>query len=131
MLRRISPLADNPPKPWRRRVFHGGTTGFARGAPLFDLRGLNQTDPLRLTPFPHLTNLPNGAPRNPGFGSTGAAMFHPGKDNGRLFHDQIILYGLNPVDAPCDLPRLIDGLLRINEAAQLNRTLVSFDTDLE
>src|SRR4030042_7106534 len=49
----------------------------------------------------------------------------------RLFHDQIILYGLNPVDAPCDLTRLIDGLLRINEAAQLNDALVSFDTDLE
>src|SRR3989304_1963033 len=33
MLRRISPLADNPPKPWRRRVFHRGSAGFARGAP--------------------------------------------------------------------------------------------------
>jgi len=35
------------------------------------------------------------------------------------------------LDAPCDFPRLIDGLLRINEAAQLNDALVSFDTDLE
>ena len=67
----------------------------------------------------------------PGFGSTRAAMFHPGKHNGRLFHDQIILYGFDPLDAPCDLTRFIDGLLRINEAAQLNRALVSFDTDLE
>ena len=33
MLRRMSTLADNRPKPWRRRVFHGGTTGSARGAP--------------------------------------------------------------------------------------------------
>ena len=84
-----------------------------------------------MTPFPHLTNLPNGALRNPGFGSTAAAMFHPGKDNGRLFHDQIILYGFDPLDAPCDFTRFIDGLLRINEAAQLNGALVSFDTDLE
>ncbi len=34
LLRRISLKADNPPKPWHRRVFYGGTTGFARGAPL-------------------------------------------------------------------------------------------------
>jgi len=33
MLRRISLLADNPPEPWHRRVSHGGTTGFACGAP--------------------------------------------------------------------------------------------------
>jgi hypothetical protein len=58
-------------------------------------------------------------------------MFHPGKDNGRLFHDQIILYGFDPFDAPCELTRFIHGLLRINEAAQLNDALVSFDTDLE
>ena len=37
-------------------------------------------------------------------------MLHPGKDNGRLFHDQIILYGFDPFDAPCDLTRFIDGL---------------------
>ena len=49
----------------------------------------------------------------------------------RLFHDQIILYGFDPLDAPCDLTRFIDGLLRINEAAQLNDPLVSFNTDLE
>jgi hypothetical protein len=53
------------------------------------------------------------------------------KDNGRLFHDEIILYRFDPVDAPCDLACFIDGLLRINEAAQLNDALVSFDTDLE
>jgi len=49
----------------------------------------------------------------------------------RLFHDQIILYGFYPFDAPCDFNRFIDGLLRINEAAQLNGALVSFDTDLK
>jgi hypothetical protein len=49
----------------------------------------------------------------------------------RLFHDQIILNGFNTVDARCDLTSFIDGHLRINEAAQLNRALVSFDTDLE
>gem|GEM_PF-2076940 len=48
-----------------------------------------------------------------------------------LFHVQIILYGVDPLDAPCDLTRFIHGLLRINEAAQLNDPLVSFDTDLE
>jgi hypothetical protein len=48
-----------------------------------------------------------------------------------LFHVQIILYGFDPLDAPCDLTRFIDGLLRINEAAQLNDALVSFNTDLE
>jgi hypothetical protein len=58
-------------------------------------------------------------------------MFHPGKDNGRLFYDQIILYGFDPLDAPYDLTRFIHGLLRINEAAQLNDAFVSFDTDLE
>jgi len=31
-----------------------------------------------------------------GSNQTGAAKFDPGKDNGRLFHDQIILYGLTP-----------------------------------
>jgi hypothetical protein len=60
-----------------------------------------------------------------------AARLHSGKDNGRLFQDEIILYGFNPVDVPCDLPGFIDGLLRINEAAQLDDALVSFDTDLE
>ena len=54
-----------------------------------------------------------------------------GKDNGRLFHDQIILYGFDSLDALCDFDCFIDGLLRINEAAQLNGALESFDTDLK
>jgi hypothetical protein len=58
-------------------------------------------------------------------------MLLPGKDNGRLFHDQTILYGGDPFDAPCDLTRFVNGLLRINETAQLNDAPVSFDTDLE
>ena len=68
---------------------------------------------------------------NPGFGSTAAIRLRPGKDNGRLFHVQIILYGFDPLDATRDFTRFIDGLLRINEAAQLNGALVSFHTDLE
>jgi hypothetical protein len=58
-------------------------------------------------------------------------MFHPGKDYRRLFHDQIIFNGFDPLDAPCYFTRFIHGLLRVNEAAQLNDALVSFDTDLE
>ena len=38
MLRRISLMADNPPKPWHRRVFHGGTTGSPVGLHLSDRR---------------------------------------------------------------------------------------------
>ena len=53
------------------------------------------------------------------------------KDNNRLLHDEIILYGCDPFDAPCYLTRLIDGVLGINEAAQLDDALASFDTDLE
>jgi hypothetical protein len=49
----------------------------------------------------------------------------------RLFHDKIILDGFDPFDAPCDFNRFIDGLLRINEAAQLDRALERLDTDLE
>jgi hypothetical protein len=48
-----------------------------------------------------------------------------------FFHVQIILYGFDPLDASEDFNRLIDGFLRINEAAQLNVTLASFHTDLE
>ena len=59
-----------------------------------------------------------------------AAILPPGKEYGRLFHDQTILYGFDPLDATCDLNRPIDGLLRINEAAQYNDALVSLDTDL-
>jgi hypothetical protein len=58
-------------------------------------------------------------------------MLHPKDNNARLFHDQIILYGCDPFDAMCDFTCFIDGLLRINEAAQLNGTLVGFDTDLK
>ena len=68
---------------------------------------------------------------NPYFGSPVVPMLHPGENNAHLFHDQIILYGCDPFDAPYDLNRFIDGLLRINEAAQLNGALVSFDTDLK
>jgi hypothetical protein len=53
------------------------------------------------------------------------------KDNNRLLHDEIIPYGCNPSDAPCDLTCFIDGVLGINEAAQLDDALASFDTDLE
>ena len=49
----------------------------------------------------------------------------------RLFHNEIILDGFNPFDAPGDLAGFIDGLLRINEAAQLHRTLEGFDADLK
>ena len=69
--------------------------------------------------------------RNPRFGSPVAARLYPGKDNDRLFQDQIILYRTDPFDTPCDFNRFIDGLLRINEAAQLNDTLVGFNADLE
>ena len=68
---------------------------------------------------------------NPETESTSGFMYPYLFQFSRLFHDQIILYGFDPLDAPCDLTRLIDGLSRINKAAQLNRTLVSFDTDLK
>lgn len=80
--------------------------------------------------FPFLTDHPNGALRNRGWGHR-RRMIHMGKNNSRLFHDQIILYGFDPLDAPCDFIRFIDGLLRINEAAQLHRALEGFNTDLE
>jgi hypothetical protein len=60
-----------------------------------------------------------------------AARLFPGKDTRCLFQDQIILYGLDPFHAPCDFNRFIDGLLRINEAAQLDDALVGFNPDLE
>ena len=64
-------------------------------------------------------------------GQQRAAKLRPGKDNDRLFHDQIILYGFYPSDGPCDFNRFIDGLLRINEAAQLHGALKGFNPDLE
>jgi hypothetical protein len=73
-----------------------------------------------------------GSLGNPGFGSTPSALLRPGKDNGHLFlHVQIIRYRFDPSDATGDFTRFIDGLLGINEAAQLNDTLVGLDTDLE
>jgi hypothetical protein len=48
-----------------------------------------------------------------------------------LFHNQIILYGFYPFDAPYDFTYFIDGLSRINEAAQSNDALVSFNADLK
>ena len=58
-------------------------------------------------------------------------MLYSGRDNGCLFHDQVILYGFYASDASCDFNRFIDGLLRIDEAAQLNGALVSFNPDLK
>ena len=69
--------------------------------------------------------------RNPGFGSTTATRLFPGKDNACLFHDQIILDRFDPLDTPGDFTRFVDGLLRTNEAAQLNDALAGFDTDFE
>ena len=54
-----------------------------------------------------------------------------GNDIGRLLHDQVILYGFDPFDAPCDVTSFIDGILGINEAAQLDNALESLDADLE
>jgi len=68
---------------------------------------------------------------NPCFKSTPVAGRHPGENNARLFHDQIILYGCDPLDATCDFTRFIDSLLRSNEAAQLNGALKGFDTDMK
>lgn len=50
---------------------------------------------------------------------------------GCLFHNQIILHGCDPLDAACYFHRFIGGLLRINEAAQLNGALEGFDADLK
>ena len=59
------------------------------------------------------------------------ATVRPGRIIGSLSHEQVILYGLDPFDAPCDVTGFIDGILRTHEAAQLDRALVSLDTDLE
>jgi hypothetical protein len=59
-----------------------------------------------------------GEKRDPG--QQPPKRFRPGKGNGHLFNDQIILYGLNAFDALGDFNGFIDGLLRINETAQLN-----------
>jgi hypothetical protein len=60
-----------------------------------------------------------------------ADRLRPGKDKDLLFHDQIILYSFDPFNGIGNFNCSIDGLLRINEAGQLNNALVSFDTDLE
>jgi hypothetical protein len=41
-----------------------------------------------------------------------------------LFHDQIIIYACDTFDAFYYFIRFIDGLWRINEAAELNRPVV-------
>jgi hypothetical protein len=48
-----------------------------------------------------------------------------------LFHDQIIIYACYTFDTLYDFIRFIDGLQRINKAAELNRPLVSFNIDLK
>jgi hypothetical protein len=53
------------------------------------------------------------------------------KDNGCLFHDEGIIDGFDPFDAACDFARLIDCVLRINEAAQRNDAFAGFDADFE
>jgi hypothetical protein len=54
-----------------------------------------------------------------------------GKDTSFLFHDEIIPDGCDPFNAVCDFARLIDSVLRINEAAQLNNAFAGFDADLK
>ena len=54
-----------------------------------------------------------------------------GKNTRRLFYDEIIPDGFDPFDAACDLACLIDGLLRINEAAQLNDAFAGLYADLK
>ena len=53
------------------------------------------------------------------------------KDDGRLFHDDIILDGFDPSDAASDLACLIFVFLIINEAAHLNDAFAGFHADLE
>jgi hypothetical protein len=77
------------------------------------------------------SRFPKGVLRNAGLGPAVAAIPYPEMDLGRLFHDQVILYGPDPFDAPCDFTRFIDGVLGINEAAQFDPALVGLDTDLE
>ena len=68
---------------------------------------------------------------NPYFGSPVVTMLHPEENDTRLFDNQIILYGCDPFDATGDFTRFIDGLLRTNEAAQLNGALKGLDTDMK
>jgi hypothetical protein len=59
------------------------------------------------------------------------ARLRPGKDTRRLFHDEIIPDGFDPLDAACNLACLIDGFLRINEAAQLSDAFAGLYADLK
>jgi hypothetical protein len=90
---------------------------------------ITRSGPAVYAQCPSIAAVPTSS--NPCFGSTVVAMLHPGENNARLFHDQVILHGFDPFDATCDFPSFIDGLFRTNEAAQLNGALVSFDADLE
>jgi hypothetical protein len=40
-----------------------------------------------------------------------------GKEYRCLFHDQVILYGMDPFDAARDFSRFIESILRCNENA--------------
>jgi hypothetical protein len=64
--------------------------------------------------------------------SLAAAILRPGKNTLRIFlHVQVILYGVDPLDATGDFTSFIDRPLGINETAQLDGVLVSFYTALE
>jgi hypothetical protein len=63
--------------------------------------------------------------------ASAVAELNSRRDNSPLFHNKIIFYGCDPFDAMCDFTRFIDGLLRSNEAAQLNGALKGLDTDMK
>jgi hypothetical protein len=71
---------------------------------------------------------------NQGVGAEGGdpiSLCNSHKDNGCLFHDESVLDGFDPFDGACDLARLIDRVLRINETAQFNDALTGFDADFK
>jgi hypothetical protein len=93
-----------------------------------------------IPPFLYLDRVPEYAlrlaarePHAVGVQGVGApiSLCSRNKVNGRLFHDEIILDGFDPFDVACDLARLIDGVLRINETAQLNDALAGFDANVK
>ena len=49
----------------------------------------------------------------------------------RLFHNEIIPDGFDPIDGAGDLACFVDRGLRINKTAQLNDALAGFYADLE
>ena len=49
----------------------------------------------------------------------------------RLFDDETIFDGFYPFNASGDMAGLVDGILRIYEAAQLNNTFSGFNTILK